>query len=56
MREGWKNTTWGEIATLEYGKSLRDYQSKPGDVPVYGDALLPKLMNGEVGVALEEIV
>lgn len=36
MRKGWKNMTWGEIATLEYGKSLRDYQSKQGDVPVYG--------------------
>ena len=35
MREGWKNTTWGEIATLEYGKSLRYYQSKQGTVPVY---------------------
>lgn len=34
--KGWKITTWGTLATLEYGKSLRDYQNSSGDVPVYG--------------------
>ncbi len=33
----WKLTKWGKLATLEYGKSLRDYESKAEeDVPVYG--------------------
>jgi type I restriction enzyme, S subunit len=35
-REGWINTTWGELATLEYGKSLKDYQKFSGKIPVYG--------------------
>ena len=35
-REGWINTTWGELATLEYGKSLKDYQTSFGKIPVYG--------------------
>jgi type I restriction enzyme S subunit len=38
----WKKTVWGEIATLEYGKSLRDYKGSEGDVPVYGT-------NGQIG-------
>ena len=42
MREGWKTTTWGDLATLEYGKSLRDYQAETGEVPVYGT-------NGPIG-------
>jgi len=32
----WKVTKWGALATLEYGKSLRDYQNMAEDVPVYG--------------------
>ena len=35
-RVGWANTTWGELATLEYGKSLKDYQNSSGKIPVYG--------------------
>jgi type I restriction enzyme S subunit len=42
MREGWNSTTWGEVATLEYGKSLKDYQNSSGDVPVFGT-------NGPIG-------
>ncbi|PKO05890.1 MAG: restriction endonuclease subunit S [Chloroflexi bacterium HGW-Chloroflexi-3] len=32
----WISTIWGEIATLEYGKSLKDYQNSKSDIPVYG--------------------
>jgi type I restriction enzyme S subunit len=32
----WRDTIWGEIATLEYGKAIRDYQNASGTVPVYG--------------------
>lgn len=42
MRGGWKSTTWGEIASLEYGKSLKDYQNSSGDFPVFGT-------NGPIG-------
>ncbi len=82
--EGWNETIWGEIVTLEYGKSLRDYANYDGKVPVIMpdnitlsafqktikpifeniletekqsaalnticDALLPKLMSGEIEV------
>ena len=34
--------TWGEIATLEYGKSLQGYQNSSGEYPVYGT-------NGQIG-------
>lgn len=40
-KDTWENTTWGSIATLEYGKSLRDYHSN-GPVPVFGT-------NGKIG-------
>jgi len=32
----WTKTTWGDLATLEYGKSLRNYRDNDGEVPVYG--------------------
>ncbi|MFH9856381.1 restriction endonuclease subunit S [Streptomyces althioticus] len=38
----WRKTTWGEVATLEYGKALRAYGNGTGDVRVYGT-------NGPVG-------
>ncbi|WP_409470689.1 restriction endonuclease subunit S [Streptomyces sp. HC307] len=38
----WRTTTWGAVASLEYGKALRGYQEGSGDVPVYGT-------NGPVG-------
>lgn len=30
--------TWGDIATLEYGKALRGYQGGTGPIPVYGSS------------------
>lgn len=39
---GWRKTIWGELATLEYGKSLRDYDKSIGEIPVYGT-------NGQIG-------
>ena len=38
----WLTTSWGELATLEYGKSLRDYRSSKGAYQVYGT-------NGPIG-------
>ncbi|RDV16532.1 restriction endonuclease subunit S [Pontibacter diazotrophicus] len=38
----WKTYRWGDIATLEYGKSLRDYRTSSGNIPVFGT-------NGQVG-------
>ena len=38
----WTATTWGELATLEYGKSLRGYDSADGPYRVYGT-------NGPIG-------
>ena len=38
----WVNTTWGDIASLEYGKSLRDYKDTSEGYPVYGT-------NGQIG-------
>jgi len=40
--EGWHATTWGELVTLEYGKSLSGYGSETGEYPVYGT-------NGRIG-------
>ena len=42
MSSDWNQTTWGDIATLEYGKALRDYQKATGAFPVYGT-------NGPIG-------
>ena len=39
---GWHEATWGDIATLEYGKSLRGYQASTGPYRVYGT-------NGQIG-------
>ena len=38
----WRTTLWGELATLEYGKSLRDYDTSTGLHKVYGT-------NGPIG-------
>jgi type I restriction enzyme S subunit len=38
----WRQTTWGELATLEYGKSLRVYHDRNGKYRVYGT-------NGPIG-------
>jgi len=42
MSSEWTRTTWGEVATLEYGKALRDYQNIAEGFPVYGT-------NGPIG-------
>ena len=42
MSSEWLQTTWGEVARLEYGKAIRDYQNASGDYPVYGT-------NGPIG-------
>ena len=38
----WRTALWGELATLEYGKSLRGYDSSEGPHRVYGT-------NGPIG-------
>ena len=38
----WNWCTWGDLATLEYGKALSGYRDSPGIIPVYGT-------NGPIG-------
>lgn len=38
----WRNSTWGEEVTLEYGKALRDYSQTDGAIRVFGT-------NGPIG-------
>jgi type I restriction enzyme S subunit len=40
--EGWRVVSWGDVATLEYGRALRDYDEKMGRYRVYGT-------NGPIG-------
>ena len=42
MSDQWIDTTWGDIATLHYGKSLKDYGQEPGLARVFGT-------NGPIG-------
>lgn len=42
MASDWRKCEWGNIATLEYGKSLRGYQEADGHYRVYGT-------NGPIG-------
>ncbi len=42
MAGEWTNTTWGKLATLEYGKSLVDYGKSNGKYRVFGT-------NGPIG-------
>src|SRR5271167_652126 len=42
MAVEWQETTWGDLATLEYGKALRDYQDTPSTARVFGT-------NGPIG-------
>ena len=44
----WRTALWGELATLEYGKSLRGYKSSKGPYRVYGT-------NGPIGWHSESI-
>jgi len=48
QREGWRECKWGDIATLEYGKGLRDYRHTDGTYPVYGT-------NGPIGTHTESL-
>jgi len=36
MASEWKQRKWEDLATLEYGKSLRGYENGSGQFPVYG--------------------
>lgn len=38
----WTDTQWGDVATLEYGRTLRGYRESPGAFRVYGT-------NGPIG-------
>lgn len=38
----WKETSWGEVSSLEYGKSLKNYKNSNGRIPVFGT-------NGPIG-------
>lgn len=42
MKSEWQELTWGDIATIEYGKGLRNYQNSTGLYRVYGT-------NGPIG-------
>lgn len=44
----WGDAQWGDLATLEYGRTLRSYRESPGDVRVYGT-------NGPIGWHSEPI-
>jgi type I restriction enzyme S subunit len=40
--KGWRDTRWGTVVSLEYGKSLTDYTGNDQGYPVYGT-------NGKIG-------
>ncbi|MDE2565569.1 MAG: restriction endonuclease subunit S [Burkholderiales bacterium] len=42
MSSEWARLAWGDVASLEYGKALRDYQHSKAPFPVYGT-------NGPIG-------
>jgi type I restriction enzyme, S subunit len=42
MQNNWRHSTWGEEISLEYGKSLRDYDTSKGKYRVFGS-------NGPIG-------
>jgi len=44
----WTKQRWGDIATLEYGKALRNYENFKGNIPVYGT-------NGAIGWCNEHL-
>ena len=41
-KDEWETASWGDLATLEYGKSRRGYESSEGPYRVYGT-------NGPIG-------
>lgn len=38
----WRETTWGSVSTLSYGKAIRGYQERTKGIPVFGT-------NGQIG-------
>ena len=42
MREGWRNSTWGDEISLEYGKAIRGYKGAVAPFRVFGS-------NGPIG-------
>lgn len=46
--KGWQACTWGDLVTLEYGRSLREYTTQDGAYPVYGT-------NGRIGAHSEPL-
>ena len=42
VESAWHSNTWGDLATLEYGRALRDYRSSEGSYRVFGT-------NGPIG-------
>lgn len=42
VKNGWESSTWGNLATLGYGKALRDYQEVAKPYRVFGT-------NGPIG-------
>lgn len=48
MVRSWQECTWGDLATLEYGKGLRGYEKGIGSYPVYGT-------NGPIGFHSEPL-
>jgi type I restriction enzyme S subunit len=48
MMSEWQETNWGELATLEYGKSLKNYRTNSAPIPVYGT-------NGPIGFTNEAL-
>jgi len=45
----WEDFIWGDLATLEYGKSLRNYKNSTGKYPVFGT-------NGQIGYCDKPLV
>ena len=44
MNSEWKECTWGDLITLEYGKPVKDKESVDGTIPVFGT-------NGQIGTS-----
>jgi len=42
MASDWRDLCWGDLATLEYGRGLRDYHTSKGPYQVFGT-------NGPIG-------
>lgn len=49
MNEHWRQSTWGDEISLEYGKAIRGYQDAPGPFKVFGS-------NGPIGRSEKALV